>query len=317
MTEEIKEKTFCKDCGNRQFLIKVQGTVLVAYACPKCSATCKICDDRRYIFLERDGYSYAQPCRCQKLYQRINIFNQTQIPALYRDKLWRPLVSEGSYTLHPKQEKAFLRVFDWSRTYTEGADGFLLMGPCGTGKTLLLCWALGYLALRFDVSCRYVEFSLLLEEMREQVRGGATGSLKSPLREVTVLAVDELGKIRGTDWELAELDSLITARYQAGKTTLFATNYTDDPKTTYQSGLSAFADRSRRVYAQNPFAPQIIGAGGDHSEDEKEKERGPSGHADTLRSRVGTRIYSRLKESCEFIEIDGEDYRIHQRRENL
>ena len=79
---------------------------------------------------------------------------------------------------------------------------------------------------------------------------------------IPVLAVDELGKNRGTDWETGVLDELISKRYNANRTTLFTTNLT------------------------------------------------PVGQArDSLRDRVGERIYSRIVEMCSFELLEGEDYR--------
>ena len=46
-----------------------------------------------------------------------------------------------------------------------------------------------------------------------------------PLLHVPVLAIDELGKERGTEWERSMLDELISRRFNSGLATLFATNY--------------------------------------------------------------------------------------------
>ncbi len=46
-----------------------------------------------------------------------------------------------------------------------------------------------------------------------------------PLLSVPVLAIDELGKERGTEWERSMLDELISRRFNSGQSTLFATNY--------------------------------------------------------------------------------------------
>ena len=97
-----------------------------------------------------------------------------------------------------------------------------------------------------------------MQSIKERIsEKSGDGDIKSPLRSVPVLAVDELGKVRGTEWELSELDSLVAFRYQTGKTTLFASNY-------------------------------------------NEKE---------LETRVGGRIFSRLKERCRFMNVSGDDFR--------
>ena len=55
-------------------------------------------------------------------------------------------------------------------------------------------------------------------------RGQAEDVLR-PLVDVPLLVIDELGKGRGTDWELSVLDELISKRYNAQRTTVFTTNY--------------------------------------------------------------------------------------------
>ena len=60
--------------------------------------------------------------------------------------------------------------------------------------------------------------------------GKSGGEIIGPLSEVEVLAIDELGKGRGSPFELETLDELIARRYNAGRTTLFATNYSLEPE---------------------------------------------------------------------------------------
>jgi DNA replication protein DnaC len=99
-----------------------------------------------------------------------------------------------------------------------------------------------------------------------------------PLIQVPVLAIDELGKERGTDWERSMLDELISRRFNSGLTTLFATNYFLDERPV-------------------PEAPGKI-----------VKTRSPEFQRDaesmTLGQRVGDRIYSRLNEMCSFVRVD-------------
>ncbi|HZA49191.1 MAG TPA: DNA replication protein, partial [Myxococcaceae bacterium] len=110
-----------------------------------------------------------------------------------------------------------------------------------------------------------------------------------PLTEVDVLAIDELGKGRGSQFEMETMDELIARRYNAGKTTLFATNYglLPEHKNTGSRGAPA---------GYRNTAAEAKGAG-------REPE--------LLRERVGERIYSRLCEMCDFIEmpLDTPDHR--------
>ena len=96
-----------------------------------------------------------------------------------------------------------------------------------------------------------------------------------PLIETEVLVIDELGKGRSSEWELNILDQLISKRYNASKITLITTNYVSED------------------YKQKK--------GSGHSSQNEDQE--------TLENRVGSRIASRLREMCEFIPIEGDDYR--------
>jgi DNA replication protein DnaC len=103
---------------------------------------------------------------------------------------------------------------------------------------------------------------------------------------VPVLAIDELGKERGTEWERSMLDELISRRFNSGLATLFATNYflderespvKEQPGTRYNTRSAEFAREAEQM---------------------------------TLSRRVGDRIYSRLNEMCTFVKLDpGHDLR--------
>ena len=99
----------------------------------------------------------------------------------------------------------------------------------------------------------------------------------APLAEIEVLAIDELGKGRNTPWQLSIIDEIISKRYNRGLTTLFTTNY-------------PLADSSR----SNPSS------GGELREKMTQE---------TLLDRVDERIFSRLHEMVDFVEIDAPDYR--------
>ena len=93
-----------------------------------------------------------------------------------------------------------------------------------------------------------------------------------------VLAIDELGKGRNNAWQLSIIDEIISKRYNRELTTLFTTNYPIED--SGPSRLDSSADDYRRKATQ-----------------------------ETLRERIGERIFSRLHEMSTFIELDAPDYR--------
>ena len=87
-----------------------------------------------------------------------------------------------------------------------------------------------------------------------------------PLSEVEVLAIDELGKGRGSVFEEEVLDELIGRRYNNGKLTLFASNYPVEAVEPPREGKQELWHQS-------------------------------------LRTRVGERVFSRLHEMVAFLEF--------------
>jgi DNA replication protein DnaC len=226
----------------------------------------------------------AQPCACRHLDERISLFNQIGIP---------PIVAKASFenprTWSPKQvdAKNVAEAFAHKFRVDQATRGFIFYGRPGGGKTHLLCSALRYLALERGIASRYIEFLLLLSDIRAGFNTNRSHmEILKPLLAVPVLAIDELGKERGTEWERSMLDELISRRFNSGLSTLFATNYFQRPEEN-----PVREEPGRRVNTKSA----------DFAKDAE---------AMTLPQRVGDRIYSRLKEMCQFVKLDpGEDFR--------
>src|SRR5205085_780379 len=95
---------------------------------------------------------------------------------------------------------------------------FVLSGPVGTGKTHLLASTLRWVTAEMGVAAAYVEISLLYATIRRGFQEGKSGGeIIKPLSQVELLAIDELGKGRGSPFEMETLDELIARRYNAGR----------------------------------------------------------------------------------------------------
>lgn len=235
--------------------------------CPDCGGTGLV---RTTVTTNGRTYEVVGPCATRKLEGRVQLFNAAHVPAVQAQATF-----DSYKPSNGEQHRALQLVRDFAFRWPS-PRGYVLSGPVGTGKTHLMSATLKHLAIEAGVRCAYVEISLLYSQIRRGFQDGKSGGeIIGPLSQVEVLAIDELGKGRGSQFELETLDELIARRYNAGKVTLFATNYS----------LKAPEERTQRGY----FSTDSV------LESAKDSK--------LLCDRVGDRIYSRLCEMCEFVEF--------------
>ncbi len=277
-------ETVCPECGGSGYVVdQVLGEAARARRCT-CQSACPRCGESGYMLVPSGGSTVAQVCSCRHLDERLKIFNQIGIPAA---------IARASFDTFkgwsPEHAKAKAVAEDFARKFRKDAPtkGFLLYGRPGAGKTHLLVATLRWLALEKGIASRYVEFMLLLSDIKSGF-GDNRGHMDilKPLLYVPVLAIDELGKERGTEWERSMLDELISRRFNSGLATLFATNY--------------FLEERESPVREQPGTRY----------DTRSRDFGRDAEAMTLPKRVGDRIYSRLNEMCTFVKLDpGHDLR--------
>lgn len=267
----------CALCRGESFVLGRAGERAVASVCG-CVGRCPEC--RGTGFVAR-GEAFRAPrarCRCSVVGQRVHRFNEAGIPARHAT------CTIG--TFDPSDKKVtptYMAIRRYLSEYSPGQDnrGLVLHGPVGGGKTHLMVAIVRELVFTWGVTVRFVEFSHLIAALKSSFdHGGGSSSLLDPLARVDVLAIDELGKGLGTEWEQTVVDELISRRYNANGTILATTNYGPG---------AASGDKTRNLTTAEREPPIM------------------------LADRVGPRVYSRLFEMCDFYPLLGHDYRLRRK----
>lgn len=263
----------CELCDGNGYRIETAGQLASASLCT-CSRHCPKCGDTGFVVRDVGGRKEAELCDCRHLADRIRLFNACGIPSKFAGR-W----IEDYNDQHRSQKEVKYALLKYRDEYQVGDPGILLWGEPGVGKTHLICGLLSYLTLERGIAARFVDIMHLMMELKKAYSEHRWDTeVVAPLIETDVLVIDELGKGKCSEWELAILDQLISTRYNSGKTLHCTTNY--PPEGAPRNQIEAAVGFNP---AGRPF--------------------------ESLRDRVGDRIFSRLNEMCTFFHIEGEDWR--------
>jgi DNA replication protein DnaC len=277
------EKT-CKSCSGLKYVTRGDAQTAYAVKC-SCVSACEKCDGKGNIFIKDEtGRLFIKQCSCMTLNERILKFNNSRIPPKYFNKTIKDFKHHGG-----NQGEVKNLLFNYQIKFMPGQKGILLVGSPGIGKTHLLTALISYFTLEKNYAARYVDFFHLLSEIKAGYElGRAEAEIIRPVVEIPVLGIDELGQGRCTEWEISILDAIISKRYNLNATILATTNFSVSENNEKKSSGKA-------------------GGNFRNAEDHVPKQ--------SLVEKIGERIFSRISEMCEFIEIAGPDYRMENFRE--
>ncbi len=232
--------------------------------------------------------SWAVPCDCTAPNRMTRALARARIPPRYQNcdfenfdtDFWEGGAEAAAWDRSLAQAKLVVQGF--AQNYPAGSEtGLLLMGPCGVGKTHLAVAALRHLMQRgHDVL--FYDYRDLLKELQASYHPDSqishNGILGSVLRS-EVLLLDDVGVGKPSDWVLEMVGHILNKRYNDARVTLLTTSYLDRAEQSREPG-------------QLPSGQFV-----------------PPQTKETLSSRIGERVRSRLYEMCRTIEIESADYR--------
>ena len=284
---KIKITSACSVCQSKGYVLENKSGRLHAEAC-ECFH-CEDCDGSGKRFSQDDrGQSYLVPCKCADFRRKLHLINESGVPGKFVDADLENY--ETNKPVHPSQKRAKSRAKDFLKDFGKKGKnpqrGLAFVGGPGLGKTHLVSAIVKSLILDQGIDCRFVDFFQLLGEIRHAYSEDRSDQdLIRPYIEARVLVIDELAKGRNNEWERTVLDQFISCRYNsANKLTLFTSNFNN-----HSNGKNGKK------------------TGGDHVDTQM---FGNSRQNETLQDRIGDRILSRLVEMCDFIVMEGPDYRV-------
>ncbi len=260
----------CPKCLGDGYLIERDGEYAVARRCP-CVGRCPHCRDTGWVASSKERRAPKSRCICGVLERRIKAFIEARIPARHSAS------TRANWDASGARMQGFMAVNGYIRSWEPDEDnrGLVLYGDVGRGKTHLLVALIRDLIFEQGVTARFVEFSHLVGDLKAGFdMGRGTHALLDPLVRVDVLAIDELGKGRNTEFEGTIVDEIVSRRYNAASVILATTNYAP----------GAATGQAASNFAAKKSVP-------------------------TLPDRVGDRVYSRLREMCDFVQCTGTDFR--------
>jgi DNA replication protein DnaC len=232
---------------------------------------CRKCEGTGWVLAAVEGKAVARRCDCFFERKTQALWEQARIPRRYQN------CSLDNFEVHNDSHKDALKISrQFVKNYPAQEVGLLFIGPCGVGKTHLAVAIIRELLEKKNASCSFYDFRELIRDIQSSFTPDSNLSeaeILAPVFDVGVLVLDELGAKRPTAWVEETVFYIINQRYNQKRPTIFTSNYFD---------IDEEEDRREKMY--------------------KEKD-------DSLVSRIGYRLRSRLYEMSKVVNIQGDDYR--------
>lgn len=193
-------------------------------ACPRCDGS---------GWLSSAGSLNARPCSCQKVTRKKQRVVAARIPKRYVHCTLAGLYDRGDVSLGRARRAVQEFVDCWPGQKDEGR-GLLIVGPCGTGKTHLAVAALQEIIEQEKPGkLLFRNFQELVQDLQASFESNESpkkSEILQPLLEADLLVLDELGSQKPTAFVQDILYYVVNSRYNDVRTTIFTSNFLDEPR---------------------------------------------------------------------------------------
>jgi DNA replication protein DnaC len=197
--------------------------------------SCAICDDTTWKTIEVDGVARVTRCDCVRETASARLLGDARIPRRYQHCTFDNYIAYNEQLTSALQYATRL-----AERFPVVDKGLFLQGPPGVGKTHLAVAVLRQTIRSRGARGIFYDTRDLLKMIRSTYNPDnrtAEMDVLRPVIEADLLVLDDLGAEKTSEWVEETLNLIVNSRYSEKRTTIFTSNYDDNPDSTDPDSL--------------------------------------------------------------------------------